>query len=467
MSLSEFVYEVNRGDILPAEHVERVITPLNDSQQKFSHSITIPDSIRDQSAKAIKDKPLSGVAVSVKDNLCTAGIQSTAGSAILKGYIPVFNATAVQRCINAGAVIISKTAMDEFGFGGFNVNVGKGMPVPKNPHDPSRSCGGSSGGAGCLTASAAFPHAALAESTGGSIANPASFCGVVGICPTYSRVSRYGLIDYANSLDKVGTMGKTVQDAALLLDVIAGPDHNDSTCSQRPHEPMLPACGKSVHGMRIGVVKEFLGEGVAPEVKKQVWDALKRLEDQGATLCDISLPITAELGIAAYYLIAMAEASTNLAKYCGMRYGATLPLQGHFDEYFTKVRTEFFSSETKRRILLGTFARMAGYRDAYYLKALAARQMIIKEYHNAFKEIDAIASPVMPFIAPKFTELQKFTPLQNYLADIMTVGPNLAGLPHISVPAGKGKGMPVGLLLTTTHFDEKTAVQLASAVEPS
>ena len=405
---------------------------------------------------------LMGVAVSVKDNICTQGLETTAGSKILEGYVPPFDATVVERCRREGALIIGKTTMDEFGFGTFTVNTP--YPKPLNPHDPRRSCGGSSGGAAAVTALADFPHLAIAESTGGSISCPAAFCGVVGLTPTYGRVSRWGLIDYANSLDKIGCMGKTVEEVALLLSVISGPDEYDSTVLQIPEEDFTRYLVDSLDGMRIGVPVEYFGEGIDEGVKERVWDGINRLEELGATIQKVSLPHTG-VSLASYYIIAMAEASTNLAKLCGMRYGLQPPLEGSFDEYFSRVRGMGFTEEAKRRIILGTFTRMAGYRDAYYLKALKVRTRVIEDFKKAFKKVDVLAAPTMPVVAPRFEEIERLEPLQHYMMDILTVAPNLAGIPMISVPCGEADGLPVGLHLMADHLQEGRMIQVAHAYE--
>ncbi|MBI4141211.1 Asp-tRNA(Asn)/Glu-tRNA(Gln) amidotransferase subunit GatA, partial [Candidatus Woesearchaeota archaeon] len=406
---------------------------------------------------------LAGVLISVKDCICVNGVESTAGSAILKGYKPLFDATVVERCRAEDAIILGKTSQDEFGFGGFSTNVGKNFKTPLNPLDKTRSCGGSSGGAGGITQKADFPHLAIAESTGGSIVNPAAFCDVVGLCPTYGRVSRYGLIDYANSLDKIGTMAKNTEDAALLYEVIAGHDAKDSTSvASKPESSKL---NTNIKGLRIGLVGEAFDEGVDGRIAGRVEDAVKKLECAGAKITRVSLPLTFRYGIPTYYVLAMSEASTNLAKYCGVRYGATLEMNESFNEFFSNVRTQFFGSEAKRRIILGTFARMAGYRDAYYLKAAAVRTKIVQEYKKAFAECDVLVTPTMPVFPPTFEHIEKLTPLQNYMMDILTVGPNLAGLPHISLPCEKINGLPVGMQLIGNHFEEFELINTAHAYE--
>ena len=407
---------------------------------------------------------LAGVYVSVKDNVCVKGMPSTAGSKVLDGYAPPFDATVVAKCRLEGAAILGKTAQDEFGFGTFNVNTP--YSVPLNPRDTERSPGGSSGGAAVVTAVADFPHLAIAESTGGSISCPASFCGVVGVTPTYGRTSRWGLIDYANSLDKIGCMGRTVRDAALLLSVISGPDRYDSTVLHAQVEDYAAQAGEPVEGLRVGVPREYFGEGVDQGVSDVVWGGVKRLEDRGAEVREVSLPFT-RYSLSSYYIIAMAEASTNLAKYCGLRYGLQLPLEGSFDEYFSAVRSAGFGDEAKRRIILGTYARMAGYRDAYYLKALKVRTRVIEDFRRVYRDVDVLAAPTMPVVAPKFDEIAELEPIQHYMMDILTVAPNLAGVPMVSVPCDESDGMPVGLHIMADYLREGDMIRAAAAVEAS
>jgi aspartyl-tRNA(Asn)/glutamyl-tRNA(Gln) amidotransferase subunit A len=409
-----------------------------------------------------KNTALAGLPVSAKDCICVSGVQSAAGSRILEGYTPPFDATSVARIKEEGGVVVGKTNQDEFGFGTFSTN--SGFNIPRNPLNKTRSCGGSSGGAAALVATMDFPHIALAQSTGGSISCPASFCGVVGLTPTYGLVSRYGLIDYANSLDKIGPIGRKVEDVALMLSVIAGHDPKDSTSLAHKPERYVKGLDTGIRNMKIGVPKEYFGEGVDDEVSKKVWDAIKKLESLGASYKKISLPLTKH-AVSTYYIIACAEASTNLAKLCGMRYGASEPMNGNFNEYFSKVRTRYFGEEAKRRILLGTYTRMAGYRDQYYLKAMKIRTLIINEFKQAFKKFDVLAAPTMPVIAPRFPEVEKMTPLQNYMMDILTVAPNLAGIPMISVPCGTTHGMPVGLHLMADHLQEGRIIRAAHALE--
>jgi len=401
--------------------------------------------------------------IAIKDNISTKGIRTTAGSRILENYVPVYDATVIKRLKKKGFDIIGKTSMDEFGFGSFSVNTFK---IPKNPHDPSRSCGGSSGGAAGYIAASKYCNVALATSTGGSISCPASFCGVVGLTPTYGLVSRYGLIDYACSLDKIGIIAKKVEDATEILDIIKGPDKKDSTSVDINHKEKIKEINKinnvSVKKLKIAIPKEYF-YNLEKEVETSVWDTIKKLENENFKYEKVSLPLT-EYALYAYYIIALAEASTNLAKFCGLRYGSTIDLKGNFNEYFSNVRGRFFGKEAKRRILLGTFVRLAGYRERYYLKALKVRQKIINEFKQIFKKFDVILAPTMPIIAPKFSEIEKLSPLQQYQLDVLTVPSNLAGLPSISLPIKKRK-MPVGLHLIGNHFNEKKILALAKFIE--
>jgi len=467
MNVSDFIGKVKSGKIDVVGNIKKIIKEVKkiNEEHHFFNVISEEEAL-EQAKKINKKGKLAGLPVSVKDCVCVKGVESRAGSKILSGYKPVFDATVIEKLKKEGAIIIGKTAQDAFGFGSFSLNVGKGMEVPLNPLDKKRSCGGSSGGSGGVTKKLELPHVSIAESTGGSIEAPASFCGVIGFCPTYGRVSRYGLIDYANSFDKIGPMAKSMHDIALILEVIAGYDEKDSTSINKPVEKYTKYVGKDIKGMKIGLIKEYLGKGVDEPIKKAVSLAVERLKEKGAVVDEVSLPITFKYGVSAYYLLAMSEASTNLAKLCGMRYGAYDKLEGGFNDYFSKVRSNNFNAESKRRIIIGTFARMAGYRDAYYIKSAKVRTKIIQEYKKLFKKYDCLISPVLPTTAPKIEEIKKMTPLQNYLADIMTVGPNLAGIPHASVPVGENDNkMPIGLQIMADHLQEGKVIQLGSFFE--
>ena len=420
--------------------VKEIIKEAREINKKYNYFNYI-----DEDATGGKGK-LSNLPVSVKDCICVKDMESRAGSLILKGYKPVFDATVISRLRKEGVAIIGKTSQDEFGFGSFSTNTDN---IPKNPIDVERSTGGSSGGSAGYTAITKYTHVSIAESTGGSIACPAGFCGVAGFTPTYGVVSRYGLIDYANSLDKIGVMAKKVNEIKPVFDIIRGYDEKDSTSLKLD-------LNKDEKIKKIGVIKETLN--VDEKIKDAVLSKLKDYEE-------VSLPLVEKYGVTAYYIIALSEASTNLAKYSGLRYGESLDLKGNYNEYFSDVRSKFFSTESKRRIILGTFARMAGYRDAYYLKAMKVRNLIIQEYKKAFKKYDVLISPTMPIIAPKFSEISKLTPLENYMMDIMTVGPNLAGLPHLSVNAGFIGKMPVGLMVIGNHLDDNKVLKFGEKIE--
>ena len=438
--------------------IKKVIQECKKINKEYNYFNTISEDVKVDGSGRLKD-----VVVSVKDCICVKDVESRAGSKILEGYNPLFDATVISKVKKEGGVVIGKTAQDAFGFGSFAVNVGKDMKVPLNPFDKDRCCGGSSGGAAGFTQKAPFRHIALSESTGGSIVCPASFCGVIGLCPTYGRVSRYGLMDYANSLDKIGPMAKSMGDIALMMEVIAGFDSNESTSLDEPVPKYTEFVDKDIKGLKIGVVKESFGNGVDDEVKEKVKLGIDKLEKLGAKVEEVSLPLTWKYSVPTYYLLAMCEASTNLAKFCGMRYGASEPIKGSFNDYFSKVRSDYFNDESKRRIIIGTFARMAGHRDAYYIKAAKVRTKIIDEYKAVFKKFDLLVSPTMPFVAPKFKEIEKLSPLQNYMADILTAGPNLAGLPHVSVPVGFDKNnMPIGLMLIGDHLNEEKLIQVGA-----
>ena len=468
MDVASFVQQVRKKEIDIVEHTARLVAEIKKLNKQYHYFNTISEEEALAQAKALAKNPkgkLAGVAVSVKDSICVKDVESTAGSRILKGYRPLFDATAVEKARKEGAIVIGKTSQDEFGFGGFSANVGLGFEAPRNPFDIERSCGGSSGGAAGITQKLSVPHIALGESTGGSIACPASFCGVFGLCPTYGRVSRYGLIDYGNSLDKIGPIGKTSRDAALMMGVIAGHDPKDSTSLNAPVHDYSSFIGKSLQGMKIGIVKEAFGKGLDKNVEKHVRNGISKLEEAGAQCEEVSLPLSVKYGIPTYYLVATSEASTNLAKYCGMRYGMAEKLEGTFNEYFTKVRSMHLGEEAKRRVIIGTFARMVGYRDAFYLKALKVRTKITEEYQKAFKSFDALVSPTVPILPSRFLDIEKLTLLQNYMMDQLLVGPNLAGLPHLNVPVGFEKGLPVGMLLIGNHLQEGKLIQLGSAFE--
>ncbi len=395
---------------------------------------------------------------SAKDNLTSYDFETCAGSRILEGYRPPFDATAISKMRKAGGFLAGKTNMDEFGFGTFSANSGFG--IPKNPYDLNRSCGGSSGGSACAAA-VLEDHVSLGVSTGGSIVCPASFCGVYGIAPTYGRVSRYGLIDYGNSLDKVGVLSAKAEDLAKYLPIISGKDQRDPTSCVQPDFPKEFRKIKSV-----AVVNEAI-EGISKDVKQNFDESVEKIRSMGIDVEFVSMPVL-KYAMPAYYILATSEASTNLARYCGMRYGqqdGDLTLK--FDDYFTSFRSQYFGDEAKRRILLGTFTRMVGYADRYYNKALRVRQSIISEYKKVFADHDAVMTPTMPFISPRFDEIQAMSSLDIYKADFLTIPPNITGMPHMSVPSGYSDGMPIGLMFTSDHWNEDYLLSMAMEWEKS
>ena len=403
--------------------------------------------------------PLAGIPVGIKDVLVTQGAPSTAGSKILQGYRPPYDCTAVARLEAAGAVLLGKTNCDEFAMGSSNENSAYG-PV-RNPVDPERVPGGSSGGSAAAVAS----NLAVATlGTGGSIRQPASFCGVVGVLPTYGRVSRYGLIAFASSLDRIGPLASNVRDAATMLGVIAGHDPSDATSSPAPVPDYAAESDTPAAGLRIGVPAEYFGEGLDPEVRAAVEKGIAALEVAGCTIKPISLPHT-KYAVPTYYLVATAEASANLARFDGVRYGYRSPNSATLSDMYSHSRDEGFGAEVKRRIFLGTYALSAGYYDAYYLKAQQVRRILADEFLRAFAEVDAIVTPTSPFPAFKLGE-KTGDPLAMYLADIYTVTASLAGICGVSVPCGATKaGLPVGMQVLARHFGEGTAFRVARAVE--
>jgi len=455
---TEFAEQAISGSVSITEHTAKIIEEAKKANSEYHFFTAIAEKEAMQRAKELEalarqkkaKGKLFGVPISVKDAICVKGIESRGGSKILSGYRPLFNATSIQKLLDEGAIIIGKTSQDEFGFGSFSKNIGIGFEKPLNPFDKKRVCGGSSGGCAGFAQKTQCAHISLGESTGGSIACPASFCGAFGFTPTYGRVSRYGLIDYASSLDKIGAISKNPEDAETMVRIISGKDPKESTTMGQPEY----AQARPPKKYSAGIIKEFLGEGISQEARKAAESFVESLEKQGIETKEVSLPLLAKYGLAAYYILAATEASTNLAKYCGMRYGLEERLEGGFDEYFTKIRTNSLGSEAKLRIIMGTFARMSGFREAYYLKAAKARTKIIQEYREAFKKADFLVNPTMPIIAPTFEEAERLSPMQNYAMDLCTVPANLAGMPHYSANTGTHKGMPIGIMVTANHFEE-------------
>ena len=416
--------------------------------------------VDDNIARGLDPGPLAGVPVAVKDVILTRGVITTCGSKLLEHYVAPYDATAVVRLEQAGGVMVGKTNCDEFAMGSSNENSAFG-PV-RNPVAPDRVPGGSSGGSAAVVAQGTAV-VALGSDTGGSVRQPASFCGVVGVTPTYGRVSRYGLTAFASSLDHIGPLAKTVSDAALLLRVIAGRDPADSTSAAAPVPDYTAALDGNVKGMRLGLPREYLKD-LSSETGDLMARGVDTLRKLGCAVCEISLPAT-EYAIATYYIIATAEASSNLARYDGVRYTSRSSQSQTLSDMYRNSRGEGFGAECKRRIMLGTYVLSAGYYDAYYLKAQKVRALIARDFAQAFQQVDAIVAPVSPF--PAFRLGEKVNdPLAMYLTDIYTITGDLAGIPCMSVPCGKTQdGLPVGMQILARHFDETTMFRLADAFE--
>jgi aspartyl-tRNA(Asn)/glutamyl-tRNA(Gln) amidotransferase subunit A len=405
--------------------------------------------------------PLGGVPVGIKDVMSTRGVRTTAGSKILDKYVPPYDCTAVAKLEAAGAVFLGKMNCDEFAMGSSNEN--SGFHPVRNPRDLSRVPGGSSGGSAAAVA-AGMAVATLGSDTGGSIRQPASFCGVVGLMPTYGRVSRYGLIAFASSLDHIGPLTRTVKDSAIVLGAIAGRDPMDSTSAEVPVPDYVSELEKPARGLKLGVAKEYFGDGLDEEVRRAVEGAIDRLKSLGCEVVPVSLPHT-PYAIPAYYLIATAEASSNLARYDGVRYSVRARGVKTLSEMYRRSRDEGFGAEVKRRIMLGTYALSAGYYDAYYLKAQKVRTLLTRDFDEAFQKVDAILTPTCPTAAFRLGEKSN-DPLSMYLADIYTVTADLAGIPGISVPCGHTREkLPIGLQILGKHFDEATILRIAHAYE--
>jgi len=416
--------------------------------------------ITEERIEGAGEGPLAGRTVAVKDNISTADVRTTCGSKMLADYVPPYDATVVERLKAAGATVVGKTNMDEFGMG--TTTETSAFGPTRNPVDTDRVPGGSSGGSAAAVA-AGDADLALGTDTGGSIRCPAAFCGVVGIKPTYGLVSRYGLVAYANSLEQVGPIAPSVREAAELLEVIAGPDEHDATTRDAGADAgYADAADGDVDGLSVGVPTQLL-EGADEAVVEAFWDAVADLEARGAEYHEVSLP-SLEKAVAAYYVIAMGEASSNLARFDGVRYGVSGGYEGNWNEAFARSREEGFGAEVKRRVLLGTYALSAGYHDKYYAKAQDARAWVKRDFDDALDGADVLASPTMPVLPFELGESLD-DPLQMYLADANTTPVNLANLPAISVPAGEAEGLPVGLQLIGPKFGEREIVRAASALE--
>ncbi len=428
---------------------------------KFNTFITVAKEFALEAAGKMEGHtgPLAGVPIAIKDNISTSGIQTTCASKILGGYVPPYDAHVIERLKAAGAIIVGKVNMDEFAMGTSTETSYYGPTL--NPWNTETVPGGSSGGSAATVAAGEVPLS-LGSDTGGSVRCPASFCGVVGLKPTYGVISRYGLISYANSLEQIGPIASNVEDMTLLFNVIAGNDRRDST-SVIYESDYTKALKDDVNGLIIGVPKEYFGEGIDPAVEKSVWDGVHKLEDLGASWHEVEMPHT-KYALAAYYVIAMSEASSNLARFDGMRYGLRLEKDHDWHTTYSEIRAQGFGEEVKRRILLGTYALSAGYMDKYYIKALKVRTLIRQDFERALEGADVLLAPTMP--TPAFKLGEKISdPLTLYMADVNTVPINLAGVPSVSLPCGFSNGLPIGLQIIGRPFDEETIIRTAYTFE--
>lgn len=469
LTISEVKDKLMKGEFTVKELLDSVFTQIEKYEPEISAFITIlrdsayleAERIQKQIQKGEDSAPLSGIPVSVKDIFCTEGILTTCASKILFNFIPPYDATVVRKLKSAGAIIIGKTNMDEFAMGSSTEN--SAIRKTKNPWDLSRVPGGSSGGSASAVA-ARMGYGSVGTDTGGSIRQPASFCGVVGLKPTYGRVSRYGMIAFASSLDQGGPFARTVEDCALLLSQIAGHDPMDSTSADIPVPDYVAELRNDIKGLKLGIPKEYFIKGIDPEVDEAVRKAIKELEKLGAEIEEVSLPHT-EYGLAVYYIIAPSEASSNLARYDGVKYGYRTQNYNNLMEMYMRTRSEGFGTEVKRRIMLGTYALSSGYYDAYYRKAQQVRRLVKEDFEIAFKKVDAIVTPTSPTPAFKFGE-KTSDPLTMYLSDVFTIPVNLAGLPGISIPCGFTRdNLPVGLQIIGKPFDEATILRIAHNYE--
>ena len=469
LTIAEVRDLLDRKEISVEELLRSVYGRINAVESKVRAFLTITEETAVRMAHEVQKKMnqeeqktrfLLGVPLAIKDNICTKGTLTTCSSKILSNFIPPYESTVTSRLIEQGYILIGKTNMDEFAMGSSTEN--SGFHVTQNPWDPERIPGGSSGGSAAAVA-ADECIAALGSDTGGSIRQPAGFCGVVGLKPTYGRVSRFGLVAFASSLDQIGTLTKNVKDTALLMNAISGHDPLDSTSAPLPVPDFTAALGQDIKGIKLGVPKEYFIEGIEKEVEASVRDAIRKLEDLGAIPVEISLPHT-DYAIATYYILATSEASSNLARYDGVKYGFRAEGKDLMDVY-RNTRAQGFGAEVKRRIMLGTYALSSGYYEAYYRKAQQARTLIKQDFERAFQEVDAIVTPTSPTIAFKVGE-KSADPLQMYLSDIFTISVNLAGVPGISIPCGFARdNLPIGLQLIGKHFDEESLLKVAYAYE--
>ncbi len=461
-TISHWRKQLTSGAISPTELVQEIARSMEERNPGINAYLSWDtEAALASAAKADLSKPLGGIPIAVKDNIAMLGQPTRCASRMLENFVSPYDATAITKLTAAGAIPFGRTNMDEFAMGSYGQNSAFGET--QNPAAPGHVPGGSSSGSAAAVAGG-MAIAALGSDTGGSIRQPASHCGVVGIKPTYGRVSRYGLVAFASSLDQIGPITQNVEDAATILNAICGHDAKDSTSSTQPVEDFTAGLGKDIKGLRIGLPKEYLSSGNSPEVAAALQQSIRKLTELGAEIVEISLP-HAEAVVAAYYIIACAEASSNLSRFDGIRYGFRATGTNGLDDLYSKTRENGFGPEVKRRIILGTYVLSSGFYDAYYAKAQKVRSLVAGDFAAAFNQVDLILGPVAPTSAPRLHD-DSMTPLQTYLADIYTIPANLAGLPGISIPCPVAEGAhPVGVQLLAPHFAEPRLLQAAAALE--
>ncbi len=469
LSLKELAHKIKNKEIKIKEALDSIYERIENKEEKIDAYVTLTKDEAYKKAEILQQRLdagedigiLGGVPIAIKDNICTKGVKTTCASKMLENFVPIYNATVIEKLEQAGAIVLGKTNMDEFAMGSSTQT--SYIKKTKNPYNTDYVPGGSSGGSAAAV-SADMAYAALGSDTGGSIRQPASYCSVVGLKPTYGLISRFGLIAYASSLDQIGPFTKTVEDAAIMLNVIAGNDKKDTTSADIETKDYTQAIVNDISNMKIGIPDSFVKDGLNDEVKKAYEESIKILENAGAQIVHINLDY-AKYSLPTYYIIATAEASSNLGRYDGIRYGYRAKDFDDLVDLYTKSRTEGFGEEVKRRIMLGTYVLSSGYYDAYYKRAQCVRTLIIEDFKKAFESCDAIIIPTAPNTAFKFGEKTK-NPLEMYLEDIYTVPVNIAGLPAISVPGGFNKeGMPIGMQFIAKAFDEEKLLQIAYTYE--
>ncbi|MEW6408938.1 MAG: Asp-tRNA(Asn)/Glu-tRNA(Gln) amidotransferase subunit GatA [Nitrospirota bacterium] len=470
MTIHELYDLLKKNEITSSEITESILKRIDSIEEKIKAYVTVTDEIALSSGKDADERfkkggssPLLGIPIAIKDNICTEGVRTTCSSRILHNFIPPYESTVTARLKDSGYVLIGKTNLDEFAMGSSTEN--SAFSPSRNPWSLDRIPGGSSGGSAAAVAADAC-IAALGSDTGGSIRQPASCCGVVGLKPTYGRVSRFGLVAFASSLDQIGPITKDVRDTAILMNIIAGYDPMDSTSADIPVPDFTSVLGKEIKGMKMGIPKEYFIEGMDREVEDAVKNAIRTIEGLGAEPVEVSLPHT-PYAVATYYILATSEASSNLARYDGVKYGFRVKGAKNLMDMYLKTRAEGFGQEVKRRIMLGTYALSSGYYEAYYRKAQQVRTLIKRDFDEAFKVVDVIITPTSPTPAFRLGE-KTANPLQMYLSDIFTISVNLAGIPGISIPCGfSSENLPIGLQILGRHFEEESILKVAYAYEQS